>query len=83
MAVKDQLHKDLVALRERHSRELAELLNKHNRDQNARTPDFILSEFLLNCLDAFDQAIRERKMFFAPGYAVNTQPNKGDAVNES
>lgn len=39
---------------------LREVINQHCRENASNTPDFILSEYLFRCLDAFDAAVRER-----------------------
>jgi hypothetical protein len=41
--------------------ELCALLNKHSADSQAGTPDFILAQYLLACLDAFGAAIAKRE----------------------
>lgn len=40
--------------------ELRALLNRHSKENRSDTPDFILSEYLGQCLDAFDQAVVAR-----------------------
>jgi hypothetical protein len=37
-------------------REIAEVINRHSRENGSDTPDFILAAYLVNCLFAFDQA---------------------------
>ena len=44
-------------------KELEVLLNKYSMENNSDTPDFILAEFLTNCLWAFDIAIRNREQW--------------------
>lgn len=39
---------------------LRDVINQHCRENASNTPDFILSEYLFRCLDAFDAAVRER-----------------------
>lgn len=48
---------------------LREVINCHCRENASDTPDFILSEYLFRCLDAFDSATRERDNWhkFHPG----------------
>lgn len=41
-------------------RELESLINKNSMENNSNTPDWILAEFLTNCLQAFDLATRQR-----------------------
>lgn len=41
-------------------RELSAVLNRASRENLSNTPDFILAEYLLNCLEAFELATRAR-----------------------
>lgn len=41
--------------------EITELLNKHSRENASDTPDFILAEYLLGCLEAFELAVSRRE----------------------
>ena len=43
---------------------LAGALNCESAENGSDTPDFILARFLRGCLDAFDQATRERKDWY-------------------
>lgn len=45
-------------------RDLNDLINRHNLEANSGTPDFILTEFLLNSLKAFDSAVQEREKWY-------------------
>ena len=40
--------------------ELRDLLNRHNQENASSTPDHALAAFLLGCLKAYEQAVRER-----------------------
>jgi len=40
--------------------ELASLINRHSAENGSDTPDFILAEYLSNCLDNFDHALQAR-----------------------
>lgn len=53
-------------------RELAELINRRSRENVSDTPDFILAEYLTDCLAAFDTAARERERWY--GRYVDGQP---------
>lgn len=41
-------------------KELTELLNRHSQENRSNTPDYILSDFMLSCLTAFDNATNKR-----------------------
>ena len=43
------------------------LLNKHNMESGSDTPDFILATYLMNCLWAFDIAVRNRESWYGRG----------------
>lgn len=52
---------------------LKELLNSENREQDSDTPDFILAEYMMACLDAFELANNKREVWYGvelvPGQA--------------
>ncbi len=56
---------------------LRELLNSENREQDSNTPDFILAEFLLGCLDAFELASNKREVW----YGVELEPGKSNPTD--
>lgn len=44
--------------------ELAEVINRHCRENGSNTPDFILAEYLVDCLKAFDSALQHRAAWY-------------------
>ena len=44
--------------------ELSQLLNRHSAENRSDTPDFILAQYLLECLHAFDRATIERTAWY-------------------
>lgn len=44
--------------------DLAAVLNRHSRENGSNTPDFILAQYLSNCLDAYDVAIGQRAQWY-------------------
>lgn len=46
------------------SEELAELINKHSRENWSNTPDFILAQYMMGCLEAFEQAVQQRETWY-------------------
>ena len=52
--------------------ELRELLNKHSMENGSNTPDFILAEYLVNCLTLFEKINNDRQkwynVYLEPGY---------------
>lgn len=41
-------------------RDLASVLNRHNIDNQLNTPDFILADYIVRCLESFEEANKER-----------------------
>lgn len=37
--------------------ELSALINKYSKENGSGTPDFILADYLINCLEAYDSAV--------------------------
>jgi len=64
--------------------ELQELINKHAKDSDSATPDFVLARYLLSCLEAFDQAVTRRDEWYGKHEAAELTaeaPNtKGQAA---
>lgn len=50
-------------------KKLEHLLNAECKDNKSNTPDFILADYLISCLDAFDQGINAREIWY--GRSVN------------
>ena len=46
------------------SKELENLINKHSIENGSNTPDFILAEYMMNCLRAFENAVVARSKWF-------------------
>lgn len=44
--------------------ELEELINKHNMEDGSDTADYILAEYLMKCLTAFESATRDRDSWY-------------------
>jgi hypothetical protein len=42
-------------------KELTELINKHSIDTATNTPDYILADYMIKCLGAFDHAVNYKK----------------------
>ncbi len=43
---------------------LRNLINSENREADSDTPDFILAEYMMACLDAFELASNKREVFY-------------------
>jgi hypothetical protein len=44
--------------------DLAEVINRHSRESNSNTPDFILATYMNNCLKAFNTASNAREKWY-------------------
>lgn len=44
--------------------ELQKLINRESRENGSNTPDFILTEYLAQCLVAFDLAVQARDRYY-------------------
>ena len=53
-------------------KEIETTINRHSRENCSDTPDFVLAEYLTDCLAAFDKATRERERWY--GRCVMGQP---------
>lgn len=47
-------------------KKLEKILNNHCAENESDTPDFILAEYLLDCLAAFDKATNRRTKWYSP-----------------
>ena len=45
-------------------KELMSLLNKHSKEQDSNTPDFIIAEYLVNCLKTFNESVISRTLWY-------------------
>ena len=45
-------------------KKLADLINIECRENDSNTPDFLLSEFMMGCLDAFELASNKREVWY-------------------
>jgi hypothetical protein len=55
--------------------EVADLLNRHSMENGSNTPDYVLAEFLMRCLAAFDLATVKRDTH----YGRAPRPGEPDA----
>jgi len=59
--------------------ELRDLLNKRSMENASNTPDFILAQYLTNCLRAWNQATQQRETW----YGRDARPTSQSSVNTS
>ena len=53
--------------------ELETLINSHSKENGSDTPDFILADYMADCLDAYDRAVTRRMEWYRP--ALKDTPN--------
>lgn len=44
--------------------ELKDLLNRYSMESQSDTPDFLLAEYMIKCLDAFNELMKKRKKWY-------------------
>ena len=42
-------------------KELENLINCHSKENESDTPDFVLAQYLVRCLDVFNRAVQQRE----------------------
>ena len=47
--------------------DLEVLINQNSKENGSDTPDFILADYLADCLDAFDKAVTRRTEWYGKG----------------
>lgn len=45
-------------------KEIQRAINRHSAENASNTPDFILAQFLAQCLAAFDTAVQQRETWY-------------------
>lgn len=58
--------------------DLAGVINKHSMENESNTPDYVLAEYLYNCMISYKTAIMGRNDFFKENgtYSINPlEPN--------
>lgn len=46
-------------------REVERLINRASRENESNTPDYILAQYLMGCLQTFETAVRQREAWYA------------------
>jgi hypothetical protein len=60
--------------------ELESLLNRHSKENESNTPDFILRQFMVECLQAFTNACNCRSKWYGNDAAEVVHPNLSDGT---
>lgn len=56
--------------------ELEELINRNSRENGSDTPDFILGQYLFDCLAIYDKTIQARESWFGREIFASKQANE-------
>ncbi len=54
-------------------KELERLLNYYSRENMSNTPDFILAEYMIDCLRAFENAVVRRETWYGRSRPTDEQ----------
>lgn len=57
-------------------KELESLINRHGRENVSNTPDFILAQYLLDCLENFNRTSLAREKWYGKSLSINS----GDVI---
>lgn len=71
MTTNEQKGRGLIA-------DLASLLNCYSQENGSNTPDFILADYMLDCLRAFERCSRAREKWY--GKSLSIMPER-EATN--
>lgn len=55
---------EILTRKEEFRRELAAVLNRYSMENGSNTPDFLLADYLIECLRALDDAIIKRGKWY-------------------
>jgi hypothetical protein len=56
--------------------ELSDLINRHSKENDSNTPDFILAGYIANCLHAFIEATQQRDTWYGRDARPSAPTNK-------
>jgi hypothetical protein len=78
-AERDDLRNEVARLRTRVAHtpagvasDLAAILNRMSRENASNTPDFLLADFMLGCLDVYERTLQQRERWLGEGAALPT-----------
>lgn len=62
--------------------DLTEVLNRHSAENGSDTPDFILAQFLIGCLQAWDANVTAREIWYGRDKR-RVEPSSAQSAPES
>ncbi len=63
--------------------ELKSLINRHSRENESNTPDFLLGQFIEGCLAAFEQTVNAREKWYGRPSAAPAINGPGENLGKS
>lgn len=57
-------------------KKIEELINIYSKENESNTPDFILAQYLMDCLETFNKTVNERTKWYEYKDIDNTVANK-------
>lgn len=64
---------DIVELK----RDLTKVMNRFSLEQGSDTPDFVLADYLVDCLKAWNTAVEAREKWWRPTTSIRQCPGCG------
>ena len=58
------------------STSISTLLNKHSKENDSNTPDFILAKYLIECLTSFNKAVCARENWYGRSNVIPSTKEK-------
>jgi len=60
--------------------EIENILNRHSAENGSNTPDYILAQYLMQCLESFDSAVMAREAWYgrATSKSFTSPDNKSE-----
>lgn len=60
-----QVHESVIQNFSSFKRDLESLINRYSKENGSNTPDFILAQYLENCLEAWNRSTRDREKWYS------------------
>ena len=60
-------------------KELREIINRYSQENPSNTPDFILAQFLVSCLAAWNTGVQQRETW----YGIDARPASNEVIQMS
>ena len=61
-------------------KELRDLINRYSMESGSDTPDYILAEYLMGCLEVFNKTVKARESWYGRG-GIGRTGGDGEAPN--